>query len=112
MFGSPIKEVNATELNQWLADNSQPLRIIDVRGMEEIAGGSVPNAMALPLHTLPARVQDMSKEIKTVVLCHSGGRSAQACHFLQQQGFANIYNLRGGMMGWRQSGFAAYPVSQ
>jgi rhodanese-related sulfurtransferase len=28
--------------------------------------------------------------------------------FMQQQGFSNVYNLRGGMMGWVQSGFPAY----
>ncbi|MGD8524778.1 MAG: rhodanese-like domain-containing protein, partial [Thioalkalispiraceae bacterium] len=29
---------------------------------------------------------------------------AQACAFLQQQGYDNVYNLRGGMMGWAGSG--------
>jgi len=24
--------------------------------------------------------------------------------YLQQQGFSNVYNLRGGMMGWMQYG--------
>jgi rhodanese-related sulfurtransferase len=27
--------------------------------------------------------------------------------FLQQQGFSNVYNLRGGMMAWLQSGLPA-----
>jgi rhodanese-related sulfurtransferase len=31
--------------------------------------------------------------------------------FLQQQGYSNVYNLRGGMMGWMQSGLAAHPLS-
>jgi rhodanese-related sulfurtransferase len=40
---------------------------------------------------------------KLVMVCHSGARSAQACMFLQQQGFADVYNLRGGMLGWAHS---------
>ena len=27
--------------------------------------------------------------------------------FLQQQGYENVYNLRGGMMGWMQCGLEA-----
>jgi rhodanese-related sulfurtransferase len=70
----------------------------------------VPKAEALPLHTLPARVQDFSREEKLVMVCRSGARSAQACMFLQQQGFSNVYNLRGGMIGWAQSGFAPHQL--
>jgi rhodanese-related sulfurtransferase len=78
--------------------------------MEEIKQGTVPKAEALPLHTLPAKMHDLSKDEKLVMVCRSGARSAQACMFLQQQGFSNVYNLRGGMMGWMQSGFPAYQL--
>jgi rhodanese-related sulfurtransferase len=107
MFASTVKEIGATEFAQWVQEASHAMRVIDVRQIEEIAQGTVPKAEALPLHTLPARVQDLSKDEKLVVVCRSGARSAQACMFLQQQGFSNVYNLRGGMMGWVQSGFPA-----
>lgn len=107
MFASSVKEIDASEFSKWVQEASHAMRVIDVRQMEEIAQGTVPKAEALPLHTLPARVQDLSKDEKLVVVCRSGARSAQACMFLQQQGFSNVYNLRGGMMGWVQSGFPA-----
>lgn len=107
MTANIIKEIGASELAQWVNEANHILRVIDVRQMEEIAQGTVPKAEALPLHTLPARVQDLSKEEKLVMVCRSGARSAQACMFLQQQGFTNVFNLRGGMMGWVQSGFPA-----
>jgi rhodanese-related sulfurtransferase len=107
MFASSVKEIDASEFFKWVQETNHAMRVIDVRQMEEIAQGTVPKAEALPLHTLPARVQDLSKEEKLVVVCRSGARSAQACMFLQQQGFSNVYNLRGGMMGWVQSGFPA-----
>ena len=110
MFGMKVKEIDASELAKWVSTPDHGLRVIDVRGMEEIAMGTVPKAEALPLHTLPARVQDLSKEEKLVMVCRSGARSAQACMFLQQQGFSNVYNLRGGMMGWMQSGFPAHQL--
>jgi rhodanese-related sulfurtransferase len=110
MFGMNVKEIDATELAKWFNAATQGFRVIDVRQMEEIRQGTVPKAEALPLHTLPAKMHDLSKDEKLVMVCRSGARSAQACMFLQQQGFSNVYNLRGGMMGWMQSGFPAYQL--
>lgn len=106
MFASSIKEIDAPKFAEWVKEENHEMRVLDVRQMEEIAMGTVPKAEALPLHTLPAKVQDLNREEKIVMVCRSGARSAQACMFLQQQGFSNVYNLRGGMIGWVQNGFA------
>lgn len=109
MFASSVKEVDAAQFAEWVNELDHAMRVIDVRQMEEIAMGTVPKAEAHPLHTLPAKVQDFSREEKMVIVCRSGARSAQACMFLQQNGFSNVYNLRGGMIAWTQNGF---PPSQ
>jgi rhodanese-related sulfurtransferase len=110
MFGMNVKEIDAQELSKWVSSPDNSIRVIDVRQMEEIAQGTVPKAEALPLSSLPAKVHEFSREEKLVMVCRSGARSAQACMFMQQQGFSNVYNLRGGMMGWVQSGFPAYQL--
>lgn len=110
MFGHAVKEIGASDLAQWL-EAEHPIRVLDVRQMEEIVHGTVPKAQAFPLHTLPMRVHELSKNEKTVIVCRSGARSAQACLFLQQQGFDNVFNLRGGMIGWVQSGYAPVPLN-
>ncbi len=102
MFSS-VQEINAPELATWVEDNSHKLRVIDVREMPEIAQGAMPGAEPLPLATLPMRVNDFAAEEKIVMVCRSGARSAQACIFLKQQGFENVYNLRGGMISWAQN---------
>jgi rhodanese-related sulfurtransferase len=79
--------------------------------MGEIAAGTVSGAEAVPLHTLPVRVNEFSRDEKLVFICRSGARSAQACMFLLQQGFENVYNLRGGMIGWVQSGLEPSPLA-
>lgn len=107
MLANTIREIDASELARWMKDMRHGLRVLDVRQMQEIAAGTVPGAEPLPLHTLPAKVHELSREEQLVMVCRSGARSAQACLFLQQQGFANVYNLRGGMMGWMQGGFPA-----
>jgi rhodanese-related sulfurtransferase len=111
MFGFSVKEVDAAEFASWVNDADHKLRVIDVRQMPEIAQGTVPKAEALPLHTLPAKVHELPRDEKLVLVCRSGARSAQACMFLQQNGFSNVYNLRGGMMAWMQSGFPAYQLA-
>ncbi len=111
MFASTIKEIDAAELARWVNDADHKLRVIDVRQMQEIAMGTVPSAEPLPLHTLPAKIHEFSPDEKLVMICRSGARSAQACMFLQQQGFSNVHNLRGGMMGWMQSGLAAHQLA-
>lgn len=111
MFNNSIKEIDAPELAEWVNGAVHDLRVIDVRQMQEIAMGTVPRAQALPLHLLSAKVHELSREEKLVVVCRSGARSAQACQFLQQQGFSRVYNLRGGIMGWVQGGFPAYQLA-
>ena len=110
-FGTRVKEVDASQFAQWVNDASHKLRVIDVRQMAEIAGGTVPKAEAFPLHLLPAKVSELSPTEKLVVVCRSGARSAQACMYLQQQGFAEVYNLSGGMMGWVGSGFPVHQIA-
>jgi rhodanese-related sulfurtransferase len=104
MHANNIKEIEAHELALWVNDTDHKMRVIDVRQMQEIAMGSVPKAEALSLHTLPARIHELSPAEKLVFICRSGARSAQACMYLQQSGFSNVCNLRGGMMGWIQNG--------
>jgi rhodanese-related sulfurtransferase len=103
MFNS-IKEIDAPELHNWVKEKHPNMRVIDVRGMGEIASGTVSGAEAVPLHTLPVRVGEFNRDEKLVFVCRSGARSAQACMFLLQQGYENVYNLRGGMIGWVQNG--------
>lgn len=107
MFSNDIKEVDAQELARWLEEKGEPFRVIDVRQPNEIAQGTVPRAEAVPLHTLPLKLNELDPHETLVFVCRSGARSAQACMFLQQQGFQNVYNLRGGMIGWMQNGLAA-----
>lgn len=103
MFGS-IKEVDAPDLAQRLDSIENNLRIIDVREMHEISRGTVPGAKPMPMASIPVRMDELTKEDELYFICHSGARSAQVCMFLKQQGFDNVYNLRGGMLGWARSG--------
>lgn len=110
-FARPIKEIDALELARWLEEKNGKIRLIDVRTPQEFAAGTVPGAEHLPLQMLPQRMNELDPEETYVFICRSGQRSASACQFLAQYGFENVYNLRGGVIGWAASGgqMAALP---
>ncbi|MGD8783070.1 MAG: rhodanese-like domain-containing protein [Thioalkalispiraceae bacterium] len=104
-----INEIEAAELADWVTENDNPLQVIDVREIHEINAGTIPDAVPMPLATVPLRVSELDKQTPLVFICRSGARSAQACAFLQQQGFDNVHNLRGGMFAWANAG---QPIGQ
>lgn len=91
-----VQEIQPHELDHFDDD----FQIIDVREIPEISAGKIETAQPMPLASIPMRLSELQSDKKIVIVCRSGARSAQACMFLQQNGFDNVYNLRGGMIGW------------
>lgn len=77
-------------------------QLIDVREPDEVAAGTLPGAVNIPLGDLPARVSELDKNRPVVLLCRSGGRSGQAAEFLSASGFGDVTNLTGGMLGYNE----------
>ena len=101
-----IKEVESPQLADQIKENDD-LVIIDVREMHEIARGTIQGAIAMPMATVPLRLNEIPKDKEVVFICRSGARSGQVCMFLGQHGYDNVINLRGGMIGWVRSGYEA-----
>lgn len=77
----------------------EPLVVLDVRETDEWLEGHIPGARHIPLGELPARMAELDPSKETIVVCHSGGRSARACRFLAAHGF-RVINMAGGMLQW------------
>lgn len=73
-------------------------QLIDVREPDEVAGGTLPGAINIPLGELPDRVDELDPTRTVVLLCRSGARSAMAAEFLTSRGFDDVVNLAGGML--------------
>ena len=99
-----IKEVNAGNLVEWLQED-RDFHLLDIRSVSEFAQGMIPKGQPLPMHLLPLKLNDLPADKEIVLYCRSGARSAQACVFLQQQGFENVFNLSGGIIAWARQGF-------
>ncbi len=81
-----------------------PIVLIDVRTDAEVERGVIEGTRHIPLHALPQQASLLDPGAVTVIYCQSGGRSAQACAFLANQGFAKLHNLQGGILGWLRAG--------
>ena len=59
------------------------LNIIDVREVDEVKAGKIPGAIHIPLGLVEFKMQDLDKSKEYIMVCRSGGRSAQAASFLK-----------------------------
>lgn len=74
--------------------------VLDVREPFEWEICHLPNSLLIPLGQLPNRLQELPRDQTVVVLCHHGMRSLQATRFLRASGFADVFNLTGGIDRW------------
>lgn len=95
-----VHDIDAPEL--W--EKRAQVVIVDVRRPDEFTGelGHVPSAQLMVLDTLPERVTELPKDKTVVFVCRSGGRSARATALALENGYTEVYNLRGGMLYWNE----------
>jgi len=74
--------------------------LLDVREHDELAVAAVTGARHIPMREVPARLDELDAETPIVVMCHAGGRSRRVAEFLKENGFSDVYNLKGGIDAW------------
>lgn len=80
---------------------------VDVRRDDEFVGelGHIQGADLITLGPdLDSFLEKTPKEQSIVFICRSGARSAKATLQAISQGFTDVYNMSGGMIGWNESG--------
>ena len=84
-------------------------RIVDVREEGEYFGpmSHIDRAELVPMGTVAEHSKHWDKNEEILLICRSGGRSANVAMFLASQGFKNLYNLAGGMMMWERHGLGS-----
>ncbi|MGD6878149.1 rhodanese-like domain-containing protein [Bacillus infantis] len=75
------------------------LNIVDVREVDEVKEGRIPDSVNIPLGLLEFRMHELDKNKEYVLVCRSGGRSGRACQLLESNGF-KVVNMEGGMLAW------------
>ncbi len=82
----------------YLSVITSDTHFIDVRQPDEVAAGTLPGTVNIPLGDLPDRLGELDPTRRVVLLCRSGGRSATAAAALTAAGFDDVVNLEGGML--------------
>jgi|TARA_B110000196_G_C20703379_1_gene456271 rhodanese-related sulfurtransferase len=90
-------EINVVELERRIGDGD--IIMLDVREGFELEIAKVRDSLHIPMGEIKKRIKDLDKEKNYAVLCHSGYRSAQVCHFMELEGF-NVVNVQGGIDSW------------
>lgn len=100
-----LANIRPKDLAEWLAQYPAPL-VLDVREPWEVQTACVrPDGFQLvqmPMHTVPARLNELPRQQAIACLCHHGARSAQVAYFLLNQGYENVVNIQGGIHAWTQ----------
>jgi adenylyltransferase/sulfurtransferase len=94
-----IKEIEPRELKAMM-DGPDSFVLVDVREPDEYAKSKIPGSILIPLGEVPFRLGELDRSKLIVAQCRSGMRSAKACDILQNAGFENVVNLRGGILAW------------
>jgi rhodanese-related sulfurtransferase len=95
-----IKEITPGEFVKQRSGGAE-MTLLDVREDWETKLAPVPTDIVhIPMGQIADRLGELDPVKETVVICRSGGRSAQVAHFLERQGFGKVFNLSGGILAW------------
>jgi rhodanese-related sulfurtransferase len=96
--------VDAAKFAEGLKNEN--IQILDVRTIGEYNAGHIKNALQANWNNqteFAARTQHLDKTKPLYIYCQAGGRSAAANAYLVQQGYANVVELKGGMIAWKNA---------
>lgn len=94
--------ISPTELKEWL-DNKKDFLLLDTRNEFEVAMGTFAGAVDLQLKDFgefPQKSANLPANKAIVMFCTGGIRCEKAAIYLQNQGFQEVYQLDGGILGY------------
>jgi len=90
-------EVEVLELKKMLKNNEVVL--LDVREPYEIEICKVKGSLFIPMNEIPRNIEQLDKEKRYAVICHSGVRSLHVSNYLNSLGYIAL-NVVGGIERW------------
>ncbi|AEI49899.1 rhodanese-like domain-containing protein [Runella slithyformis] len=100
---------------QSLIDTLPDEVVVDVRTSPELVAGVISQAAIHMDYNGPdfeKQIDKLDKNKPVLLYCATGGRSARAGTLLLKKGFKKVYNLDGGLNGWRAAGYSTAIVAQ
>lgn len=105
-LAAPVRDISPAEAQDLLRSNPTVL-LLDVRTPGEFMQNRIAGAHLIPIDQVTTRLGEIPQNRPVLVYCAVGSRSSQVAGYLSRQGYAEVYNMSGGIMGWQVRG---YPV--
>ena len=102
-------QMDVFSLDERLRTNG--MRVLDVREQDEWDEGHIDGSVLMPYTHLapqlgrPPRFEELGleKDASIAVACATANRSSTAIGLMLREGYANLYNVTGGMEAWAQA---------
>lgn len=97
---SKSEVLSLADFKAKIAENE--VQLVDVRTPEEYAQGHIGEALNINVlaDNFSTEIQKIDKNKPVYIYCRSGSRSARAAKAMQELGFKEIYDLKGGYLAW------------
>ena len=94
-------DIDIDEFRKKMA--SQNYVLVDVRTEKEFDDGHIENALNIDYFstTFSDEISNIGLEKPVLVYCRSGNRSGKSMRIMSDLGFKEVYNLIGGIKGWK-----------
>jgi len=103
--GRLLDPAAAVEIMRQNKDNPAFV-ILDVRTEQEFRQGHIQGAALLDYYApdFRERFAELDRDATIFMYCRSGNRSSQVLKMADELGFRIVYDLRGGILAWKEAG--------
>lgn len=97
-----VQHISAEEFQKLAIDTSSI--VVDVRTNAEYIMGHIEGAVLIDFKksNFKERIEKLDKSKNLLLYCRSGNRSKHAANMLDKSGFSSIYNLKRGVIEWKE----------
>lgn len=94
-----FKTISAYDLKQLSL--KEAVKIVDIRDQQTYNSDHLDDAFHLTNVSIETFIKETPLDTTVYVICYHGNSSKGAAEYLCEQGYANVYSVDGGMVGWR-----------
>ena len=112
--GPVFKNIGPKEALSLINNNrgNEDFIILDVRTPQEFSQGYIEGAINIDYYSKTFREElgRLDRKKTYFIYCRSGRRSGRTLKIMEELGFQEVYNLVGGIKGWKKEGLpVTYP---
>jgi len=103
---SQVQQINAEEVIPQI--EQEDWQFVDVRTPGEVKRGYLKGTdhfFDYNSYTFEKQVKSLDKSRPVLLICRTGARSRRAGQFLVENGFTEVYDLKGGLMRWQDPSY-------